>query len=193
MAKPILCLDFDGVIHRYDSGWKGADVIPDPPVDGAIAFMLGALYHFDVVIFSSRSNQTGGIDAMKAWLHKHAGSTWYETPDGPGLEDVRFVTEKPPAFIGIDDRVLTFDGTWPQPTDLLKFKPWNKREFGATGQFPQGKVQDSDEGELRMGVAYDKLNGIVRVEFGKPVAWLGLPPPEARQLAELLMLHAGLR
>ena len=29
MAKPILCLDFDGVIHRYDSGWKGADVIPD--------------------------------------------------------------------------------------------------------------------------------------------------------------------
>ena len=28
--KPILCLDFDGVIHSYISGWKGADVIPDP-------------------------------------------------------------------------------------------------------------------------------------------------------------------
>lgn len=31
MGKPILCLDFDGVIHSYASGWKGADVIPDPP------------------------------------------------------------------------------------------------------------------------------------------------------------------
>ena len=31
MPKPILCLDFDGVVHSYTSGWKGADVIPDPP------------------------------------------------------------------------------------------------------------------------------------------------------------------
>jgi hypothetical protein len=28
MGKPILCLDFDGVLHSYSSGWKGADVIP---------------------------------------------------------------------------------------------------------------------------------------------------------------------
>jgi hypothetical protein len=128
MGKPILCLDFDGVIHSYSSGWKGADVIPDPPVDGAIAFMLGALRDFDVAIFSSRSNQRGGIAAMKKWLREHAGDMcWYETPDGPGLEDVTFPTEKPPAFIGIDDRVLTFDGTWPAIDTLKEFKPWNKR------------------------------------------------------------------
>lgn len=193
MGKPILCLDFDGVIHSYSSGWKGADVIPDPPVDGAIAFMLGALEHFDVCVFSSRSNQSGGIPAMQAYLKHHSGQCWYPSPAGPGLEDVRFVTEKPPAFIGIDDRVLTFDGTWPSIESLKAFKPWNKRDFGATGQFPQGKVEDADEGELRMGVAYDKLNGIVRVQFGKPVAWLGLPPPEARQLAALLLQHAGNR
>jgi hypothetical protein len=42
-----------------------------------------------------------------------------------------------------------------------------------------------------MAIAYDKLNGIVRVEFGKPVAWLGLPPPEAIQLAKLLLHHAA--
>jgi hypothetical protein len=128
MGKPILCLDFDGVIHSYASGWKGADVIPDPPVDGAVAFMLNALRQFDVVIFSSRSNQRGGIAAMKKWLKDHAGDLcWYETPDGPGLEDVRFVTEKPPALVTIDDRAITFDGTWPSLEAIKGFKPWNKK------------------------------------------------------------------
>lgn len=127
MSKPTLCLDFDGVIHSYSSGWKGADVIPDPPVDGAIAFMLGALNHFTVVIFSSRSHQPGGIGAMKSWLREHAGQTWYESPAGPGLEDVQFATEKPAAMISIDDRCLTFDGTWPAIETLKGFKPWNKR------------------------------------------------------------------
>jgi hypothetical protein len=125
--KPILCLDFDGVIHSYSSGWKGADLVPDPPVEGAIAFMLSALDHFDVVIFSSRSNQRGGLSAMKMWLRYHAGSTWYESPAGPGLEDVRFVTEKPSAMVMLDDRALTFDGTWPTIETLKAFKPWNKR------------------------------------------------------------------
>lgn len=127
MNKPILCLDFDGVIHSYSSGWKGADVVPDPPVEGAIAFILSALHHFDVVIFSSRSNQTGGLQAMKSWLREHAGAAWWESPDGPGIEDVRFVQEKPPALVTIDDRAITFDGTWPAVAILLDFKPWNKR------------------------------------------------------------------
>lgn len=127
MGKPILCLDFDGVIHSYSSGWQGADVIPDPPVEGAIAFMLGALRDFDVVIFSSRSNQPGGISAMQDWLQHHAGQTWWESPAGPGLEDVRFTTEKPPAMVTIDDRALTFDGTWPSIESLKAFQPWNKK------------------------------------------------------------------
>lgn len=126
MGKPILCLDFDGVIHSYESGWKGADVIPDDPVVGCFAFMLSALEHFDVVIFSSRSNQPGGINAMREWLKGHAGSTWYDSPAGPGIENVRFVTEKPPALVTIDDRAITFTGVWPDPAGLRAFKPWNK-------------------------------------------------------------------
>lgn len=127
MTKPILCLDFDGVIHSYTSGWKGADVIPDPPVPGAIAFMLGALGHFQVVIFSSRSHQAGGTSAMKKWLKENAGAAWYGSPAGHGLEDIKFVNEKPAAFVTIDDRALTFDGTWPDIDALKEFKPWNKR------------------------------------------------------------------
>ena len=43
------------------------------------------------------------------------------------FKQIEFPTEKPSAMIGIDDRVLTFDGTWPDMDTLLNFKPWNKR------------------------------------------------------------------
>lgn len=124
--KPILCLDFDGVIHSYTSGWQGIDVVPDPIVPGALAFMLEALHHFDVVIFSSRSRNSQGINAMREWLKKEAGNTWYESLEGPGIEDVRFVTEKPAAIVTLDDRAITFTGVFPAISQLQSFKPWNK-------------------------------------------------------------------
>lgn len=125
--KPILCLDFDGVIHSYTSPWTNAHTISDPPVEGAIAFLLAALNHFNVVIYSSRSKETSGRVAMRGWLKAHAGSCWYESPAGPGLESIRFDHEKPAAFLTIDDRALTFDGTWPSIESLKNFKPWNKK------------------------------------------------------------------
>jgi len=67
--KKILLLDFDGVIHKYSSGWKGARNIPDQPVSGALEFIVEATEHFDVCIYSARSSQFGGIQAMKKWLY----------------------------------------------------------------------------------------------------------------------------
>ena len=64
---------------------------------------------------------------MRAWLKRHAGGMWYDTPAGSGLENVRFVRWKPPALVTIDDRAICFDGTWPPQTALTGFKPWNKR------------------------------------------------------------------
>lgn len=130
MSKPILCLDFDGVLHSYASGWKGADVIPDAPVPGAIAFIKEASEHFRVAIFSSRSNQEGGITAMQGWLRDNAGiSGWGESvPIPPSwFMEIEWPTEKPPALVTIDDRAITFDGTWPAIETLKGFKPWNKR------------------------------------------------------------------
>lgn len=127
MSKPILCLDFDGVIHSYSSGWKGARNIPDPPVEGAIDFMLDALHAgWDVVICSSRARSWGGIRAMRQYLKFHAGNLWNETMGFAGIEDVRFSRSKPSAVITIDDRALTFTGKWPELDALRKFKPWNK-------------------------------------------------------------------
>jgi len=63
-------------------------------------------------------------------------------------------------------------------------------KLGATSRFPYGKADATDEGELRMALAADHSNGIVRVQFGKPIAWLGLPSREARALAAVLIEKA---
>jgi hypothetical protein len=60
--------------------------------------------------------------------------------------------------------------------------------FGATGKFPEGKLSEHDEGALRFGVAVYK--GTVVLDFGTPVASLGLSPVLARELARSLMEHA---
>lgn len=193
MDKPLLCLDFDGVLHSYASGWKGADTIPDSPVDGAMKFIWDATEHFRVAVFSSRSCQPGGLRAMQTWLMLHFKSYWgtHATQADDKWSEIEWPTEKPAAMVTLDDRAVTFDGTWPDVEELKKFQPWNKRPFGATGEFPQGKLNDHDEGAIKIGVAYDRLNGIVHVEFGKPVAWLGLPPPEAVEFAKLILKNAG--
>ena len=187
-GKPILCLDFDGVIHSYESGWKGADIIPDPPVAGAADFIVAAQEHFTVSIYSSRSGQNGGIDAMKRYVHKLILDADH---DGSRFDAIEWPTEKPPALITIDDRALTFDGTWPRIDDLRSFQPWNKRLTGATGTHPQGKLNADDEGGLKMAIAADKKNSVVHVDFGKPVAWLGLDKASALALAEKLRWHAS--
>jgi hypothetical protein len=123
MSKRILCLDFDGVIHSYVSGWKGARNIPDPPMPGALDFISEALSaDWDVVIHSSRARYFGGIRAMRNWLMKHAGNQW--DCMGPSFCDVRFTRFKPPAILTIDDRAMRFDGVWPAMKSVDAFKPY---------------------------------------------------------------------
>ena len=135
--KPILCLDFDGVCHSYASGWQGVDTIPDEPVVGLWGFLKEASKDFEIHIYSSRSHQKGrlisGIEAMINWFGLHAPYlgpvtaseshiTWY------GSEVcLVFPSEKPAAFVTIDDRALTFTGVWPSVEKLKAFKPWNKK------------------------------------------------------------------
>jgi len=125
--KPILCLDFDGVIHSYGSGWRGTDIIPDPPVEGAFEAIERYVKRFNVQIYSSRSHQPGGVNAMKAWFFKHG---WPCYDDGQPM-DLGFPTGKPAAMVSIDDRAITFDGTFPSVGDIFRFRPWNKRSTQA--------------------------------------------------------------
>lgn len=128
MSKPILCLDFDGVCHSYTSGWKGASVIPDPHVPGLFEFLEEACKVFDIQVFSSRSGQLGGKEAMSLWFIKER-KRWREN-GGQGNEilTISFPDEKPPALVTIDDRAVTFTGEWPSVEFLARFKPWNKKK-----------------------------------------------------------------
>lgn len=60
------------------------------------------------------------------------------------------------------------------------------KEFsiGPTVQVPGGA---GDGGELYLGLAADHQHAIVRIVFGTPVAWIGLPAEEARALAHMLV------
>ena len=136
MSKPILCLDFDGVIHSYASGWKGPATISDPPVSGAFEFIERALEHFSVCIFSSRTGQyefdsglqkKEGVGAMREWCTEWAIKALGEVRGRGVMAMVIFPTQKPSAMVTIDDRAITFDGTWPDIDMLKNFKPWNKK------------------------------------------------------------------
>ena len=119
MKAKLICLDFDGVIHSYATGWQGADQIPDPPVPGALDFLrrLVADDRFSVAIYSSRSGSMGARGAMRAWLRSHG-------LESEVLAAISFPTSKPPAWVTIDDRAFTFTGQWPELETLASFRPW---------------------------------------------------------------------
>lgn len=124
--RQTICVDFDGVIHSYESRWVNAHTIPDAPVDGAIEWLIDMLAEFDVYILSTRCKTWRGRWAMTRWLRKHSGSLWNECMLGRGIEDVKLTYEKVPALLYVDDRGWHFTGTFPTTDEIREFKPWNK-------------------------------------------------------------------
>ena len=136
MKNPIICVDFDGVIQSYVSGWKGVSVIPDPPVEGAIEWLIEHLPVPDALggcfapkyegpiaqIYSSRSKSWFGRRAMRKWLIANGLPREY-IDDGV----LKFPSKKPAAFLTIDDRAICFNGQFPTTEEMIGFKPWNKK------------------------------------------------------------------
>jgi hypothetical protein len=60
--------------------------------------------------------------------------------------------------------------------------------LGATGRFPDGKLDEDDQGELMMSVSHRQ--GLVYIKFGGPVTWLAMRPSDAIELAQTLIRHA---
>lgn len=100
LQRRTVCLDFDGVIHSYVSGWMGEANIPDPPihrVDEAIAKLRE---DYRVVVYSARCRSADGRLAIEQWLERHA------------IQVDEVCEHKPPAFVYVDDRAIPFTGNW---------------------------------------------------------------------------------
>lgn len=131
--KPTLCIDFDGCIHAYRRGWLDGTIYDDV-VPGFFEWAALVKNHFKLVIYSSRSKDPGGIEAMYGWLLFHH-TRWVENEwnGGPVIDPAHFefAHEKPAAWLTIDDRCIRFDGSWRmlglEPERLLAFKPWMTR------------------------------------------------------------------
>lgn len=155
--KPIVCIDFDGVIHSYTSGWKGVSNIPDPPVPGAIAALMAFLdAGFEVAIFSARSKSLRGRWAMKDWMSNAIADYWVGESLDPGVrrrvmgqavdsvDDFSWPWFKPSAVVTIDDRAMCFNGNWLDysPSEIRCFRTWQQKGTtrGTKFQGPQDKV-----------------------------------------------------
>lgn len=62
--------------------------------------------------------------------------------------------------------------------------------LGATGKYPEGKIVDSDEGEISIAVGH--MDRRVIIDFGTPTSWLGMPIEQAREFANAVHRRADM-
>jgi hypothetical protein len=56
----------------------------------------------------------------------------------------------------------------------------------AKREYPEGQISADDQGVTAFAIATDLRNQIIRIQFTKPMTWLGLGLVEARRLREIL-------
>ncbi|MCI0359673.1 MAG: hypothetical protein L0211_14445 [Planctomycetaceae bacterium] len=106
-----VCLDFDGVLHSYRSGWRGAQTIPDPPIHGTREAVARLRQTYRVVVYSARCRTVEGRRAVENWLRTH------------DIQVDEVCDYKPPSLVYVDDRAIRFRGDWEQTiTDIQQFR-----------------------------------------------------------------------
>ena len=146
---PTICIDFDGVIHSYDRGWQGGVIYGEVTAgfwDWAIRTHAAGV---DLVVYSSRSSEPDQRLLLQEWLIQQwvrsAPERWVARnvsggepefkfnllADGTTAFRLAFASEKPAAWITIDDRAIQFTGDWADPAlsaeAIMAFKPWNAK------------------------------------------------------------------
>lgn len=97
-----VCLDFDGVLHRYSKGWHDGTIY-DPPVEGAVSAVQTLAEKYRLVISTCRLD----ISGVSEWVVRHFGLYLPVT------------NAKPVAAVYVDDRGLHFDGSWARAVEEI--------------------------------------------------------------------------
>lgn len=63
-----------------------------------------------------------------------------------------------------------------------------KEKPGPTGEYPNGKLNSNDSGELNMAIG--AIDGLVVVDYGGRVKWIAMHPDQARLYAQALLKRA---
>ena len=78
-----------------------------------------------------------------------------------------------------------------QRMEDLKKKLLDTASFrGALGDFPEGQLTKMDEGAIQFAIG--EKDGKVVIDFGTPVAWVGMTPQQAADFASTLLKRARL-
>lgn len=125
-----VAVDWDGVIHSYVSGWKGHSVLPDPPVEGAIAWLADLhAAGIEVVFFTCRfTNWSNEIP----WPKVRDACIKYLIDNGLAPEIANSFEwwageGKPRVDLYVDDHGFRFEGTFPTVQEVKGLKDsWNK-------------------------------------------------------------------
>lgn len=91
----------------------------------------------------------------------------------------------------IEQRLATLDNDIETETYINERADLRRElELGATGDFPLGKLNADDEGALQIAIGRDEKTNVV-LNFGKPIAWVAMPPQDAVNFALTVLGHAG--
>lgn len=153
-AKPIVCVDFDGVLNDYH-GYKGSDELYEP-LTGAKEFLQKLSEKYTIIILSARTPAK-----IYDWLIEHDLSKY--------VCDVTRV--KPGAVAYIDDRSIRFDGNYHKVLyELERFKTHWEKEYTIIGD---GRYTNPtiDENGNRFQLAYESDNGWWAVDDNGITLW----------------------
>lgn len=62
--------------------------------------------------------------------------------------------------------------------------------LGPTGTFPQGKINQEDQGAIVIGFSLDEEHGVIILHLGEN-SWVGIEPQQALLIADALRELAG--
>ncbi|AMV20438.1 hypothetical protein VT03_21245 [Planctomyces sp. SH-PL14] len=82
------------------------------------------------------------------------------------------------------------DNPFEQEQSRLIERLKQQQEGMAKREYPNGRLNASDDGEVAFKIGGDGERGVVVIDFGKPVTWVGMTPQQAVEMAQLMIKNA---